>query len=363
MRLPPSRMPCVAVVGAGNAGQAIAGYITAQGRATAILYDKSDQAILPVVQRGGVELVGPLVSGFQALLGTTSIGEAVAGSDIVLVSVPATEHQSVARDLAPWVRNGQCVVLCPGYVGGTLILRQQLMHLGANRLPMIAETTTMPFASRLVGKGSVGIKGVKKVVHLAAMPASDTGRVVEMLSSLFPGTLAAGQNALQVGLNNPNPIMHVPLTVMNWGRIEGREFRSHFDCHEWVTSGVRRVIDGVDAERVRLMESLGLTPIAHEEFAAMTYDRPWHIVEALERLPASAWTIPPRFLDEDVPCGLVPIQSLAEFTGVETPLIIALVGIASVLRGRDFLSDGRTVGSLGLNGLSRSDILEFVERG
>jgi len=351
----------VLVIGAGNAGQAMAGYIAGYSRASVTVYDKSEVAVLPILEKGGIELIGPIASGFQVVTATTSLEEAVAGAQLILIAVPANEHGTVARDLAAFANRDQCVVLCPGYVGGTLILRRELGRMGVRRPPTLAETTTMPFASRLVGRAAVGIKGVKKILHVAALPSGSTNKAVALLTSVFSQRLIIGQNVLEVGLNNPNPITHVPLTVLNWGRIEGQEFETHFDYHSWISRGIQTVIDALDAERVRLMELLGLHPIGHEEFNTMSYDRSWQIVSAVEDLPPSAWTIPPRFLDEDVPCGLVPICSLSAQVGLPTPVAESLVGVASLLRGRDFRSEGRTVTSLGLEGMEKSDILKALE--
>ena len=349
-----------AVVGAGNAGQAIAGDLMARGHRVVALYDKFEDVIDPIRERGGVELVGPVASGFYPVHATTQIQDGISEADVVIVVVPATAHAAVARDVARVAHAKQTVVVCPGYVGGALLFRRELHAGGLQALPMLAETTTMPFSSRLVGPGQVGIKGIKRVLHLAALPSSDTAEAVERLRPAFRPALIAAANVWEAGLNNPNPITHVPLTVMNWGQIEDRTFEKHFDYHTWITPGVARVSEALDQERVAVMRALGLTPVSHEAFHAMSYDAPWHIVEAKGALPASSWTIPPRFVDEDVPCGLIPISSLGALLGVATPMTNALIRICSLMRNRDYWSEGRTDAALAIGGLAKEDLLRLV---
>ena len=350
----------VGVVGAGNAGQAMAADMVARGHRVLAIYDNSPEAVRAVADRGGVELVGPLMSGVVPLTATDVLDEAVRDADVVLVTVPATAHMAAAEALAGIIRPSQTIVVCPGYVGSALIFRRTLRRRGVATLPRLVETTTMPFAARLVARGQVGVKGIKKALHLAALPSADTPRAIEALQPAFRPRLIAAGNVLEAGFNNPNAVGHVPLTVMNWGRIEGRAFARHFDYHDWISPGVHRVSAALDAERTAVMRALGLRPITYEEFAALSYDAKWEIIDAKEEVPPSSWTIPPRFLDEDVPCGLVPISSIGAEVGVPTPVADALIALGSLARGTEFAKTGRTAEALGLRGLSREQIAALV---
>jgi opine dehydrogenase len=60
---------------------------------------------------------------------------------------------------------------------------------------------------------------------------------------------------------------------------------------------------------------------------------------------------------------LVPISSLAEKLGIETPAIDTVVRLANIMTGRNFIQEGRTVEKLGLKNMSVSQILEFAQTG
>ncbi len=68
-------------------------------------------------------------------------------------------------------------------------------------------------------------------------------------------------------------------------------------------------------------------------------------------------------LTTDVPCALVLASSLGEATGVPTPVIDGLVAAASVMLGRDFRAEGRTLATLGLGGLDVTGLIGFARTG
>jgi opine dehydrogenase len=61
-----------------------------------------------------------------------------------------------------------------------------------------------------------------------------------------------------------------------------------------------------------------------------------------------------RYISEDVPQGLVLLESLGHKLKVETPVCSALINIASAALGRDLRKEGRTLERLG------EDMLELI---
>jgi opine dehydrogenase len=70
-----------------------------------------------------------------------------------------------------------------------------------------------------------------------------------------------------------------------------------------------------------------------------------------------------RYVEEDVPYGLVPIAAIARTLGLHTPCTDAVVTLASVASGQDFARSGRTLERLGLAGLHRGALLARVADG
>ena len=76
--------------------------------------------------------------------------------------------------------------------------------------------------------------------------------------------------------------------------------------------------------------------------------------------PNDIWN---RYLTEDCPNGLVPWVALAELCGVATPTMRAIITIYSHIHERDWWQVGRKLDRLGLDGMTKEQVLEFVKTG
>ena len=357
--------PVVAVLGAGNVGHAMAGHLALKGYDVR-LFNRWEHELTAVREAGGIYLQ-QTVEGFgRPSLVTTSIEEAIRGADVILITVPAFGHRYMSESIALFVSSGQVVVFQPGTFGSALELTAILRAHGKVGI-VAAETESSLYSCRLVGPARVNVRAVKKAVELAALPASETGRVLAMLNKPFDGGYVPAENVLQVGLGNGNPVYHCGPSLVNFGRIERAEDWPFF---EFVTESVTRLIDSVDRERLALVHALGLKTMSFWEFLESAYgasdaDYVLRVHRAYGRgRPSRAPKSPEdRYLTEDIPFGLVPWSSLAKQLQVPTPTIDALIQVASVLYGRDFFKEGRTAESLGLAGLTATEIKARVTDG
>ena len=70
-----------------------------------------------------------------------------------------------------------------------------------------------------------------------------------------------------------------------------------------------------------------------------------------------------RYMREDLRLGLSLLVSVAELAGVATPLAKSFLAIGGAICGEDFMSDGRTLASLGLGGLDRDQLQTLLREG
>jgi opine dehydrogenase len=276
--------------------------------------------------------------------------------------VPAFAHEWMAEAMAPHLRDGQIVVIVPGYCGGTLLFREVFREKGSDARVTLAETVSLPYATRLVGHAQAGIKAVKKALHIAVLPTSEMARVVDILQPALGGTrLECAENVLVTGLNNMNPIAHVPTYLLNLGRIESDLPAGHFDWHDWITPKIKKVSHAIDGERIQVAEAMGVRAYSEAELTYMWYaGEPWKIIQPTGDIPPSSETVPARYLTEDVPHGLVPTASLARILGIPTPVTDSLITLASTVQGVNYWQEGRTLAKLGLAGLTLDEIQALV---
>ncbi|HHY08682.1 MAG TPA: NAD(P)-binding domain-containing protein [Corynebacteriales bacterium] len=347
-----------AVVGAGNGGLATAGDLALQGFEVR-LHDKFPEVLAPVQEKGGIEMIGSYRSGFAPIHHATSdIGEAVEQADVIIVVTTAAAHDDVARSLANVVSDGQIVVLSPSYFGGSIVFKNQFQQAGVEGVDLL-ELRLLPYAARMVGPAAVGIKGMKEVVHCATLPASRIERVMSQLEPIFPW-LRPMSSVLEVGINNTNPVGHVPITLLSLTRLENEPPTGHFNFDSWHSSASRHVTTKLDEERLMIAEAFGFPKIARENWLKMSYTKKKELHQQMGKVPESSASVPPRYIMEDVPMGLVPISDLGRQFGLPTPVCDGLIEVASAAKGIDFRKMGRTLKSLGLNGLSPSEMVERV---
>src|SRR5208283_855588 len=131
-----------AVIGAGASGKAAASHLSSLGYEVN-LFNRNECRLGPLRRRGGIEVEGEL-SGFAKLSKmTTSIKEAVDNADVLMVFVPAYAHKDIARLCAPYLRNGQSIILNPGRTLGAIEFAYTLKAHKSVADVAVAETQTV----------------------------------------------------------------------------------------------------------------------------------------------------------------------------------------------------------------------------
>jgi opine dehydrogenase len=352
-----------AIIGAGNGGHAFVVHVGLSGSEVS-LYDIDERTIEAIKTRGAIRAEGALVGTVTPACATTDMGEALAGAKIAMVVVPACYHELVAKSMAPHLVDGQVIVLNPGATGGALLFRRVLREAGCQAKVVIAETLTLLYACRATAPGEVTVYGLKKVVEVAALPASATVDVTTLLCQAMPQFVPV-PNVLHTSLSNVNSVVHPAPTLLNAGRVEsGQPFEYY---HEGITPTVAKVADQVDQERLAVAQAAGLKLDSARGWYGRTYDAQGEtLYDAIRNNDAYAGigapvTLDTRYIFEDVPTGLVPMTLLGEALGVNMPLSRALVEVANAAHGCDYWVEGRSLEKLGLAAMGPEQICEAVE--
>ncbi len=67
-----------------------------------------------------IGLTGEIEGSGKLKLATNNIEEAIRGTKIIMITVPAMGHFNLAKEMAPYLEDGQIIVLNPGRTGGAL---------------------------------------------------------------------------------------------------------------------------------------------------------------------------------------------------------------------------------------------------
>jgi len=364
----------IAVLGAGNGGQAAAADLTLRGFEVSLFeMEGFEQNLKPIQERGGIEIqvekrkemegcsstpttfrVGVAREGFAKIrVISTDIREVVDGAELILVATTTAGHELMARRCAPYLQEGQTVVFLAGNAS-TLIITRLLKELGIKKGITLAETSCLPYNVRRMGPTSVRVFFSRKW-WCAAFPGKKTPQVFKSLDGVFDLWPAA--SALHSGLINPNFMNHPAGTLLNIGAIENMErFGGDFHMYSMgVTPSVYRVMKAMDNEKLALCRKLGYPEVPISEFHTYTS---WAF-----GFSSGPNSMKHRYVTEDIPIGAVMYSSLGKMLGVPTPITDAFIAIASAVNETDYYKEGRTVEKLGIEGMTPKEINDYLETG
>jgi opine dehydrogenase len=311
---------------------------------------------------------GGEVHGFGKLaLVTSDLQAALKDAEVIMVVVPSSAHLDIAKEAAPFLKDGQVIVLHPGRTCGALEFAAGLRQMNCTAQVTVAEAETFIYASRAEGPAQAHIFRIKEAVPLAALPAKCTPYVLEVMRDVYP-QFVDGHNVLHTGLNNMGAIFHPALTLLNAGRIESTFGDFEFYI-EGVSPSVARVLEVLDRERVTVASALGIRARTAMEWLYLAYNVSGNdLYEAIHNQTGyygikAPTTLNHRYIFEDVPMSLVPIASMAQTYGVNVRGIDSIIRLGCIIHRTDYWRRGRTLEKLGLQNLSVSELTRYVNEG
>lgn len=383
----------LAVLGAGNIGYAMAGDMALMGHHVH-LYEipkLAQENLDPIREHGGIEIqpLRPSIKLPRTGLAmpdklTSDIDEAVKGVDVVFITVPSHVHTMFFTLLVPHLEEGQIVVIQTGNWGSF-----ELMNIMRKKgiLPdkdiKIAETNIAPYACRrfayskdrtkpwLVMHSALGYHASGSE-YLAAIPATDTDNVLRVMRRMYP-KLRRAESVIETSTMNFN-LIHIPVMVCNASILESRKGDFYF-WKDGVSPRVGKILDAVDKERVEVLKAIGVDakfllsyywPKARNWYDGLHTYYPATQTSRATKIWVEGYGNQPfryRYLAEDTPCQMIPLVSLGDLLGVDTPTMDGLVQLASILSEIDYWKTGRTVDKMGFTGLTGKDILEYARNG
>lgn len=349
----------IAILGAGNGGQAMAGHFAQMGHEVN-LYARDLSKIQTIIERSGVLIKGA-VNGFGRINKiTNNLLDAIEDMELIMIVTVANAHKKIASLLAPIIKHNQIVVLNPGRTFGALEVRTVFNNLCPEKKIYVAETQSLLYACRAEGNGEVKIIGIKDKLPVAAIPSADTDFVVQKLKEIYPSFIAA-KNILETSLNNIGCIFHPSIVLFNAAKIErGEDFFFYNDMTPLIAS----FIEAIDKERLAIGKVLNISLLSANEWISYSYRGIGGntLCEKMQNNPAYYKIFAPkslhsRLLTEDIPTGVLPLVELGKLMNVETPLLNSVFLLISGLLKIDFKEEGRTLTNLGLD---KMNIQEFI---
>jgi opine dehydrogenase len=356
----------ILIIGAGAGGAATVAELTNAGHSVT-LWNRSAQTLVPFQVLGGVGFEGVLGSGIAIpRVVTSDIATAISDVDVAIVTLPTFSHAEVARVLAEagWGAD-RPIILNPGHTGGALEFTN-IFRLVRPAVPPVAEFSTLTYVARKYKPDTVTVTGRARHVRAAALPGGEAA--LKIACDLFPGAKPV-RDVLCADLSNLNMVLHAPGAVLAAAWVEARHGDFTFYV-EAMTPGVGRVMHELDDERRSVARAFGheLPSVVEEMQLVGTVDSladAGDFVSAISAGEANRRIKGPdslkhRYYREDFGHGLLPFLALASIAEVQAPVASSLLRLGEVLCGTDFSKSGRTAQRMGIDGMTKSQLLRKV---
>ncbi|MHA1342050.1 MAG: NAD/NADP octopine/nopaline dehydrogenase family protein [Promethearchaeota archaeon] len=338
------------IIGAGNGGRAFTVYLKKKGYSVKLGF-RTYKNIRKIFLTQKIESHGVIKGIFSIDLVTDDYSEVVSDVDIILFVLPANVHKEVAVKIAPYLKNGQIILLNPGRTWGAIEVYNVIKQLRPKLRIYVAETQTLLFTSRGIKDYGVNIMKIKNNVKFCFYPEYFNLYKAPPLLEAFP-SLELVDDIRITSLNNIGSIVHPTTIILNAGSIARNEpFKFYL---EGTIKPIVNLIEEVDYERLQIMETLGLEPYSFLDWVrdvyginAKTYREAFLRISSYKNVKSPS-ELRMRYLTEDVPTGLVPLASLGRYLGIPTPAINSVIKLAETILSVDFKRIGRTISNVGV---------------
>ena len=185
-----------------------------------------------------------------------------------------------------------------------------------------------------------------KDVEIAAIQGSDISYVMSLMPECLKPYFKVVDSVGLTSLSNVGMVLHCSPVMMNIGWIETEkvDFKYYYDG---ISPSVAHFLEKIDSERQAVARAGGFNVESIMEWLIRTYGVTGENLhecirnnEAYREIDAPP-TINTRYIFEDVPNGLVPVEAMGIEFGVPTPNVSTIINLASSVMDTDYRANGR----------------------
>lgn len=342
----------VAIVGAGNSGCALAADYAGRGHEVTLIktsHSLHDENFQYLMEHQGKMVLDEFGEKKESNIGkVTRDIEEIKENQVVFICTQTGYHREVLEKVVPFLEAGQVLVMMPGYLSTAYAI-----GLGLPEGVMVAEAESSFIDGRIMEPGHfrVGFRNVRNPIGIYPEESKqDAAAILDQLGTPFVYL----ESVVEAALHNPNMIVHTVGAVMSIPRIEatGGDYCMY---HEVFTPSTWKILEALDQEKMNILTHLGLEPLPYVEACKYrnSLDEKRDAKEVFfdyAGMPERAkgpTSVNSRYITEDVPEGLVLMESLGEVLHIPVPICSSLIALASAALTVDFREKGRTLTLLG----------------
>lgn len=333
----------ITILGAGHQGVAMAAHLGAHG-VRCNLWNRSADHIRNILNTKQIICSGILEGAFSVNRVSAQIEEVL--TKVIMVTTPSSAHKDLAKLLAPYMDETYTIILNPGRTFGILEFLCELKKEGCISLPCVAETQTILYTCRREPDNSVRLYALKKDIPISTVRRCGRKRAIEAIPQCIRNHFVPVDSYMKTSMGNVGMVLHCAPVLMNIGWIENKEVQFEY-YYDGISPSIANVLEKLDAERLRVAEALGHPVESLVEWLQKTYQtRGADLYEHLQsnscyRGIDAPKSIHHRYIEEDIPNGLVPLEDVGRLLGIDTPTASAIISFANMVMDCDYRETGR----------------------
>lgn len=273
---------------------------------------------------------------------------------IVILCLQTNYHEDIIKKIAKYLNKSHILLLEPGYLSTAYVLK----YCNEQNLPVIVEAESSPLDCRIFENGKVGIlfKNVRNPIGV--YPKKEAEETLNILKELKYNFILT-ESVIEAALHNPNLIVHTIGAIMSIPRIEYSN-GEYWMYKEVFTPSVWNLVENLDKEKMQVLKKLNLKEVKYVEACRFRNSENLNVDAkeiffdyALNSSPKGPNISNSRYIIEDVPQGLVLLESLGQLLNIKTPICTSLIELAGACLKMNFRQDGRTIEKLGIENLKK----------
>lgn len=334
----------ITVMGSGNLGFAMAAHLSRGGNKVT-LWNRSASTISRVIKTGVIHCTGIINGHIPIHTVTTDITVALKDPDIILIATPANSHKGLAELIAKNINKSIVIILNPGRTFGALEFGNIYKKYNTRHKQIIGESQTIIYTCRKTDVDAVNIIALKDRVQIFS---PDADNIIDYLPECIRGHFAPAKSMIQTSIGNVGMVLHCAPLLLNagWTESDRNIYKYYYDG---ITPTIGEFIEKIDMERVAVSEKLGCKVESTIEWFSRTYHVSGKsIYECIQKNDSyktidAPGSLKHRYILEDVPCGLVPLEAIGLKLGLGMEYTTLTIDLASKLMNTDFRKTGRNL--------------------
>lgn len=346
-------MSNILVIGGGT-GHALSALLAAKGLHVCLADTPAYAAVFEQTKAAGsIEISGTTQAVGMPEQITTDLASAVQAAELIVCCTVSTRDEEVARAIAPHLTDDKAVLVVAGN-GGSLIYHRVFEQAGHGATPL-GEVAGNFFPCRLTAPGKILIGLPLSPKGVAAYPPTSSAALAERFREVWE--LTPCESLFEALFNGPNIICHSAGIAANLSAIDrGTGFNLFTDG---LSPAFLNLTDALWEEKRRVYKAMECkVPPAPRGMLSGVMDTRNEAYQYFRQMGGPD-NMHNRYITEDIPCLVCFFISIARHMGVEIPLFESILRIITTATGVDYYKQGRTLENLGLDKLSRPDLIAF----